>query len=106
MDVYGIRVPRISPVNTASKYYVTKNQATLEKHVKIKHEDHMCKECSLKVPSFMGLLKHIAEEHGKEEMKDEDMEAKGVENNQEKDKEEEEKKEFVFLESMLDEFIS
>ena len=54
--------------------YVTKKKATLEKHVKMKHEDHMCKECNMKVPSFMGLLKHIAEEHGKEEVnEDEDM---------------------------------
>ena len=85
---------------------MTKKQGTLDKHVTMKHEGDMCKECHINIPSFMGLLKHIAEEHGKEEMKDEDMEAKGVENNQEKDKEEEEKKEFVFLESMLDEFIS
>ena len=55
----------------------------------------------------MGLLKHIAEEHSIEQVKDEDIKAQGDENIQKKDKEaEKEKKEFVFMESMLDEFIS
>ena len=66
--------------------YVTKKQATLEKHINMKHGDPMCKECNIKAPSCMGLLKHIAEENGKEEVnEDEDM----VKNSQEKDKEDE-----------------
>ena len=33
-----------------------------------KHEDHTCKECKKKFKSFMVLLKHVAEDHFKEEI--------------------------------------
>ena len=32
-----------------------------------KHEEHQCKECHLKLSTFMELLKHIANEHCKEQ---------------------------------------
>ena len=31
-----------------------------------KHKDHTCKECQHKLTSFMDLLKHVAEQHGRE----------------------------------------
>ena len=71
--------------------YVTKKQETIDKHVKMKHEDHMCNECHIKIPNFMGLLQHIAEEHVKNQLKMK-IQNQGGENNQENDKEEEEKK--------------
>ena len=30
------------------------------------HKDHTCKECKHRLPSFMALLKHIAQQHAKE----------------------------------------
>ena len=32
-----------------------------------KHEGHECKECKEKLPSFMKLLKHVADYHYKDE---------------------------------------
>ena len=34
------------------------------------HEEHVCKECEEKIPTFMELLKHVAKHHYKD--KDED----------------------------------
>ena len=48
--------------------YKCKKPSTLEKHRLTKHEDHVCKECEEKFPSFMDLLKHIANHHHKDEI--------------------------------------
>ena len=42
-----------------------KNQI-YKKHITTKHEDHICKECSEKLPSLMTLLDHIEQHHQKE----------------------------------------
>ena len=46
--------------------YETKKEATLNKHFITKHEDHVCKECEEKLPSFMELMKHVSKHHHKE----------------------------------------
>ena len=45
--------------------YECKKESTLEKHRITEHEDHTCKECKDKLPSFMDLMKHVAEHHCK-----------------------------------------
>ena len=45
---------------------------TLEKYRLAKHEDHVCKECHEKFPSFMELLKHVANPHHQDEVEVED----------------------------------
>ena len=52
--------------------YKCKKPSTLEKHRMTKHEDHVCKECQEKFSSFMGLLKHVANHHHKDEVEVED----------------------------------
>ena len=38
-----------------------------------KHEDHLCKECDMKLTTFMDLLQHVAKHHLKEgKVNDED----------------------------------
>ena len=48
--------------------YKSKKEVTLKKHMLSKHEDHTCKECKKKFKSFMVLLKHVTEDHFKEEI--------------------------------------
>ena len=47
--------------------YKSKKEATLRIHNVTKHKDHICKECQYELPSFMELLRHIAQHH--EELK-------------------------------------
>ena len=87
--------------------YKCKKETTLSKHMITTHQEHPCKECKEKLPTFMELLKHVAKHHckeqDKEEAEDDIIEKTGdhveVENK-------EVKSDFVFNESMLDEFIS
>ena len=46
--------------------YKVKKEATLQKHIITKHQDHVCKECKEKLPSFMDLLKHVSTHHVEE----------------------------------------
>ena len=46
--------------------YKTKKESTLKKHMIAKHEDHECKDCKEKLPTFMELMKHVAKLHIKE----------------------------------------
>ena len=52
--------------------YKCKKPSTLEKHRLAKHEEHVCKECEKKFSSFMELLKHVANQHHKDEGEVED----------------------------------
>ena len=46
--------------------YKVKKEEIFKSHMVTQQEDHTCKECKHKLPSFMELLKHIAEQHAKE----------------------------------------
>ena len=73
-----------------------------------KHKDHVCKECKERLPSFMELLKHVAEQHAKETSEEKEIKDIGEEiiQNDTAKEEKEVKKDFVFSECMLDEFLS
>ena len=43
--------------------YKCQKEGTLQKHMNTMHEEHQCKECREKLPSFMDLLKHVSENH-------------------------------------------
>ena len=91
--------------------YKCKKEKTLQKHIVTKHEEHQCKECKEKLPSFMDLLKHVSKHHFKDEdekklnaEQDElfdNMLLNGLDDNKEYVK----ASSFVFRESMLDEFV-
>ena len=59
--------------------YTCKKESSLKNHVLNKHDTHECKECKVKLPSFMKLLKHIAEHHYKEEENVQDEQAEDYE---------------------------
>ena len=84
-----------------------KKETTLSKHMITTHQEHPCKDCKEKLSTFMQLLKHVAKHHckeqDKEEAEDDIIEKKG-DHGEVEDKEV--KSDFVFHESMLDEFIS
>ena len=93
--------------------YTCKKENSLKKHMLTKHESKECKE---KLPSFMKLLKHVADYHyTDQEHKDEDEQKLNAEKYQlfddvllkdlEDNKEYEKDSTFVFQESMLDEFV-
>ena len=46
--------------------YETMKKAILDKHVITKHAEHNCKDCKEKLPTFMALLKHVAEHHSEQ----------------------------------------
>ena len=86
-------------------------EETLQKHINTKHEEHQCKECKEKLPSFMDLLKHVSKYHFKDK-DDQKLKAEQDElfdNMLLKDLEENQEHEtysnFVFSESILDEFV-
>jgi hypothetical protein len=86
--------------------YRCKKEATLKKHMLTQHQDHACKECKEIFSSFMELLKHVADQHFKEQNEVENIEAHGEVSEIEKDiKEGGKDQPFVFSESMLDEFL-
>ena len=83
-----------------------KKTTSLEKHIAIKHEEHPCKECQEKLPSFTELLNHIAKydykEQGDGESEDDAILGKRyLIEEQQGDK----VSSFVFDESMLNEFL-
>ena len=74
-----------------------RRKKTLKNHTVTKHDHHQCKECQQKLPNFMQLLKHIAENHKDEEVRKERAEGK--------DLEAESGSSASFDESFLDEFL-
>ena len=90
--------------------YKCKKEDTLKKHMTTKHSEHKCKDCQEKLPTFMHLLKHVAQHHYKDQSEKQEEQYKGhpeddailngAEENQDK-----EAYSFVFHESMLDEFL-
>ena len=44
----------------------------------LKHEDHPCKECREKFPSFSKLLNHIAKHHGEDKDNDKIQDYQGI----------------------------
>ena len=80
--------------------YKTKKETTLTKHMITKHKNHECKKCKENLPSFMALLKHIAEHEKEEKVKVTEVKVHGGTNNVTKDKEDKEDAEvntkFVF----------
>ena len=58
----------------------------MKKHMLTNHEDHHCKECQEKLPTFMELLKHVAIHHFKDEgdIEDKNFEEKECDNKQHK----------------------
>ena len=77
--------------------YECKKEKTFKNHTLTKHDHHQCKECQQKLPNFMQLLKHIAENHKDEEVCKERAEGK--------DLEAESGSSASFDESFLDEFL-
>ena len=61
----------------------------MKKYMITKHQDHVCKECKKKLPSFMDLLKHVSTHHVKEPC--EEVEVKGLVDKYFKDENMEEK---------------
>ena len=49
-----------------------KKEISMKKHMLTNHEDHQCKECQQKLPTFMKLLKHVVKNHFKDEEGDKD----------------------------------
>ena len=47
-----------------------KKEATIKKHMITQHDNHASKECNKNVPSFMVLLKYVAQYHDKETLED------------------------------------
>ena len=43
-----------------------KKATILEKHMITKHQEHPCKQCDMKLKTFMDLLQHVAQYHLKE----------------------------------------
>ena len=74
-----------------------------------KHEEHQCKECKEKLPTFMELLKHIAKQHSPDQCEEkESVEETGIKDLNEKDTEKEfveNDKDILLSESMLDDVL-
>ena len=58
----------------------------MKKHMLTNHENHQCKECQQKLPTFMELIKHVAQNHFKDKEGNNDD---SKENNSEEDQIEE-----------------
>ena len=65
--------------------YQSKKEATLKEHIKINHEDYVCKECNEKLSSFMKLLNHIAKNHPKETVEEKEIKDSGEKDAENKD---------------------
>ena len=73
---------------------------TLQKHINTKHTKQKCSICSVELGTTIDLLRHIAREHH------DDEEACSIKlQSTPKTESEKEKPDFVFNESMLDEFL-
>ena len=48
-------------------------EKSLKNHILTKHEHHQCKECQENLPNFMQLLKHIADNHNKDQSETKDL---------------------------------
>ena len=73
---------------------------TLQKHINTKHTKQMCSICSVEFGTSMNLLSHIAREH----YDDEEVCCIKLQSTP-KSESEKEQQDFVFSESMLDEFL-
>ena len=72
--------------------YTCKKKPSLKKYMVTKHEEHQCKVCKEKLPTFMELLKHIAKQHSPDQCQErESVKEKQIKDLNEKDTE----KEFV-----------
>ena len=98
-------------INCNKCNYQCKKQATLDKHILTKHDEHVCKECPEKLSSFMELLKHVAKHHHDNEVvvqgkvsEDSFVEQEAENLDKYKDKGDKDSS-FIFEESMLDEFL-
>ena len=87
--------------STAASVTIKLKKKTKKKHITTKQEDHICKECSQNLPSFMTLLNHIAKHHQKEVEEG----IKDLDENDNENRHVEKDKGFVFSESKLDEFL-
>ena len=94
--------------------YTCKKFETLNKHRNTKHTGHACKVCGKNLINSMELLQHVAIEHNEEDeilnnfisMENGKADTHGDRRNKDIENEHLEKeKEFVFSESMLDEFL-
>ena len=54
--------------------YKCKKETLLKKHMITKHEENPCKECDMKLQTFMDLLQHVAKHHLKEQKVNEEDE--------------------------------
>ena len=86
--------------------YKCKKKTSLEKHIATKHEEHPCKQCQEKLPSFTGGLNHIAKYHYQEQgdgesENDEILGTRDLIEEQQGDK----VSSFIFDESMLNQFL-
>ena len=104
--------------------YTCKKETSIKKHMVTKHDEHQCKECKEKLPTFMELLKHIAKQHSPDQGEEkenpskddeihkyhheESVEETGIKDLNEKDTDNEyveNDKEIVLSESMLDDVL-
>ena len=96
--------------------YKCKKEISMKKHMLTNHEDHQCKECKDKLPTFMELLRHVAKHHcidegdNHKQAHDEDAFLKPEESKVNKQKyivegEKEKVAGFVFGESILNELL-
>ena len=76
-----------------------------------RHNDYHCKECDMKLPTFLHLLKHVLENHFKDqrEIKEDNSKDDDILNYQgfsfDTEREYEKDSGFVFKKSTLDEFL-
>ena len=54
---------KVGLLSCESCKYTCKKETSLKKHMLTKHEEHQCKECQEKLPTFMDLLKHVTKLH-------------------------------------------
>ena len=57
--------------------YKCKKEDTRKKHMTTKHSEHRCKDCQEKLPTFMHLLKHVAQHHYMDQRETQEKHYKG-----------------------------
>ena len=90
--------------------YKCKKEITFRKHILNNNEEHLCKECEANVPTFVKLLKHVPKHRYKDNVEDSNLSSDEVLDiillkDLEEKYEFKKYSNFVFTESMLNEFL-